>query len=907
MTQRVPSASPGEQSAGFSGDAHYGQLPLELGQYKLLGKLGEGGMGAVYRGLHKRLDRPVAIKVLPAWRLQDAVAVARFKREMLAVGSLDHPHIVRAMDAGVHQDTHYLVMELVPGLDIGEVVRRIGPLPVADACEIVRQAALGLQHAYENGLVHRDLKPSNLMLAAGPDGAQVKILDLGLALLQRTADAGQITGSDQIVGTIDYMAPEQADSTHTVDIRADLYSLGATLHKLLTRRVPFQGPQYSTTVKKLVALTTEDPPSIDTLLPDLPPLLVAIIHRLLARNPDERYATPQELAEALAPWTAGANLAGLLAAARNVEPQLPIADSSISDHGTPPFAASRETLRERIALPASPKPLAASTPDASPQPSLWQRRKLAVTTGAVAVLLVAGAMLLWSVPRELGPTIDEVADNESPVEMRSLDAPPPQIEPAAPVDPWEPTAEHLAFFEHVASLPPDEQVAAVIAKLKEVNPGYDGEFHHHRVESEQVTTFQIDTKLVRDIWPVRALAHLRKLECYASTYGSLNSLAPLAGLQLTELRCSRTLVADLSPLAGMPLEALGVSECPIADLSPLRGMPLKRLWIAGCNRVSDLSPLQGMQLMWLTIGGTAVADLSPLAGMPLVNLSLEGCRNIADLSPLQGMPLQQLKLGGCSQIKDLSVVAGMPLHWLDVSGLPLKDLFIVRGMRRLSRIEFENTAICDLTPLKDKQLQNFHSFGAPIGDYSLLKGQRITSLSVTPRLYDDELDAIMRSLPLMVVRPQGGQQAIVHIDKYWAGLDEKRFEAEAFMRRTVLLPVDRRVELVKDRLNEVNGGSGKARIVHNLLGPKIDKLALTLKPDEPVDISPVMALGQVRSIMIQSGHVAQDLSCLKFLSPQELHCPEVMVFTNQNTLRAIPTLAIINGQPAAEYIKRAKP
>lgn len=879
MTQRAASASPGQPADGFNGLTLHGQLPLELGQYKLLGKLGEGGMGAVYRALHKRLDRPVAVKVLPAWRLQDAVAVARFEREMKAVGALDHPHIVRAMDAGVHEGTHYLVMELVPGLDVGEIVRRIGPLPVADACEIVRQAALGLQHAYENGLVHRDLKPSNLMLSDGPDGAQVKILDLGLALLECSADAGQITGSDQIVGTIDYMAPEQADSTHTVDIRADLYSLGATLHKLLTRRVPFQGPQYSTTVKKLVALTTEDPPPIDSVRPDLSPALVEIIHRLLARNPNDRYSTPQQLAEALAPWSAGADLAGLLAAASQAQPEASIEASSISDHGTPPFAASRETLRERVALPP-PKAPAAPTPGTSAQPPQGHGRKVAVAAAAAGIVLAASAALFLSVPRDVEPNVNEVAgkgfqpappepEDEPPqapepsVEMRAQDAPPPQFEPAVPAGPWEPSAEHLAFFEYVASLPPDEQVAAVMAKLREVNPGYDGELFHHRVEDGQVTTFQIDTKHVRDIWPVRALANLRKLECRAPTYGSLNSLAPLAGLKLTELRCSRTLVTDLSPLEGMPLETLGVSECPISDLSPL-------------------------------------------AGMPLIYLSLEGCRKITDLSPLLGMPLQQLMLGGCSQIKDLSPLAGMSLHDLDVSGLPLKDLLIVRGMRQLQRIGFENTAVCDLTPLKDMPLQTIHCYGAPIGDYSLLKDKPITSISVSPRLYDDTLDAIMRALPLKLVQPQGRQEASVPVDKYWLNLAEKRQAAEAFMQKTVKLPLVDRWEAVQTRLIELNGRN-KVRMNSSEVANDFTLVTLQLPTDQACDLSPLMGLARVQHVYIQSGHATQDLSCLKFLSLAELTCPESMVLSNQNILRAIPSLELINGERAAKYLQRVKP
>jgi len=226
----------------------------EIGHYKLLAKLGQGGMGAVYTALHTKLDKVVALKVLPAEKLRDEHAVARFEREMKAVGRLTHNNIVVAHDAGEADDKHYLVMEHVAGTDVGHLARRIGKLPVAEACEIIGQAAEGLQHAYENNLVHRDIKPSNLMLAN--DGT-VKLLDLGLARLEsqeRMSD--ELTSTGQLMGTMDYMSPEQAVDTHAVDIRADIYSLGATFYKLLAGRAPFFGEEYDTLGKRLVAIAT---------------------------------------------------------------------------------------------------------------------------------------------------------------------------------------------------------------------------------------------------------------------------------------------------------------------------------------------------------------------------------------------------------------------------------------------------------------------------------------------------------------------------------------------------------------------------------------------------------------------------------------------------------------------------
>jgi serine/threonine protein kinase len=247
---------------------------------------------------------------------------------MKAVGKLAHPNIVAAHDAGEFEGTHFLVMELIDGIDLSSLLRRIGPLGVADACELIRQAAVGLAHAHENGLVHRDIKPSNLMLSvpvasqgtgAGSDSGQlvVKILDLGLARLgEDRAEANELTTSGQMMGTLDYMAPEQGRDTHRVDIRADIYSLGATMFKLLCGEAPFSGAKYNTPVKMMMALATEGAPSIATKREGLPIELVGIVDRMLAKDPDDRFATPQDVAEALVVFADGSDLSALLERAR---------------------------------------------------------------------------------------------------------------------------------------------------------------------------------------------------------------------------------------------------------------------------------------------------------------------------------------------------------------------------------------------------------------------------------------------------------------------------------------------------------------------------------------------------------------------------------------------------------------
>jgi len=324
-------------------------------EYQLIAPLGKGGMGTVYRARHTKLKRVVALKVLPAERMRDARAIARFEREMEAVGKLEHPHIVRALDAGERDGTHYLVMEYIEGIDLKDLSRRLGPLPIAAACELIRQAAVGLQAAHERGLVHRDIKPSNLMLCR--DGL-LKILDLGLALLHDEQSAGEeMTGAGQTMGTADYMAPEQCSDSHAVDIRADIYALGCTLFKLLTGQPPYSGPGYETAFQKMTAHVRQPFPSLAGRRANVPPELLALLERMVSKQPARRPATPAEVAVALEPLTAGCDLLGLLE-------RVPPVNQPLNQPLTAPPASLAETDNYRSSAlvetaPAQPSRLSA--------------------------------------------------------------------------------------------------------------------------------------------------------------------------------------------------------------------------------------------------------------------------------------------------------------------------------------------------------------------------------------------------------------------------------------------------------------------------------------------------------------------------------------------------------------------
>lgn len=292
----TPPAGMGE-TINSAGD----DLPPELvnhPRYLVLRKLGGGGMGTVYQAVHRLMERGVALKVINPTLTRHPVAVQRFLQEVKAAARLHHPNIVAAHDAEQVGDLHFLVMEYVEGVSLDRLVQKRGRLPADQACHFIRQAALGLQHAHDRGMVHRDIKPQNLMVTRK---GLVKVLDFGLARIAEEAaqppgDARPLTALGTVLGTPDYIAPEQVSNSHTADGRADVYSLGCTLYFLLAGRPPF--PEGSA-IEKALSHVDSLPTPLRTLRPDVPADLCAVVDRMMAKRPDDRFQTPGEVAEAL--------------------------------------------------------------------------------------------------------------------------------------------------------------------------------------------------------------------------------------------------------------------------------------------------------------------------------------------------------------------------------------------------------------------------------------------------------------------------------------------------------------------------------------------------------------------------------------------------------------------------------
>lgn len=324
----------------------------QMGEYRLVEELGESAMFRVFKARHVKLQRDVVIKFLRDSNASDRQALARFRREMEAVGGIEHSNVVWATDAGEHEGTPYIVMEYLSGQTLQQIIAASGRLPIADACELARQAAVGLGCIHDRRMVHRDVKPSNLLLTV--DGV-LKLLDFGLVRLAEGSGVGdELTAASTALGTPDYIAPEQASDSRSVDCRADIYSLGCTLYECVTGAPPFAGSGHDTTVKKLLAHTQTPAPSVRAARPDVPLDLSKLLDRMLSKSPAARPSSVAEVIAALTPLSKGNRLTALLKIPQQVKSapevpsasNLPLTNASSPDRTVP--AGRNSPVRWRV-------------------------------------------------------------------------------------------------------------------------------------------------------------------------------------------------------------------------------------------------------------------------------------------------------------------------------------------------------------------------------------------------------------------------------------------------------------------------------------------------------------------------------------------------------------------------------
>jgi predicted Ser/Thr protein kinase len=654
---------------------------VEHPRYRVLGLVGQGGMGAVYRAEHRRMERPVALKVIHPRLMQHPAAVRRFHQEVRAAARLHHPHIVTAYDADQAGGLHFLVMEYVEGESLAEVVRRRGPLPAGEACACARQAALALQHAHERGMVHRDVKPHNLMLQAG----RVKILDFGLALLKEESgtrkeeagkampSSGRATGTGAVMGTADYIAPEQAADARAADIRADVYSLGCTLFHLLAGRPPFPDGDVA---DKLARHAAGAVPRLAPLRPDLPAGLSALVARLTARDPADRPATPAEVAAALAPFC--------------------------------PADEVRPTRR---------------------------RWPLVAAALLLAAALLAGGIALRPRPVEVGQTLVRPPEVIAP----PISRPKAPVEPAVPVVSAE-EAETLVVkrggrVRRDRSLPGRPVVQVVLSGRPATDDDLAVLSAFPDLEVLDLSRTQVTDAGMRRLAGLKrlrelvlfktavgdagmqAVGQLTALETLELQFtgvgdaglGRLTGLARLRDLSLVRTRVTSAgmaHVARLKSLAALRLDMTAVTDEGLGRLTGLSGLTCLTLFGArrvgdeGMKSVARFPRLQTLDLCTTRVTDRGVKDLAGLVRLKSLRLSARGVTDegVRLLAPLTGLQLLDV---GNTQVTDagLRELARLPeltdLNLQGLSGVTDAGLDDLARLSRLRSLILCRTAVTD--------------------------------------------------------------------------------------------------------------------------------------------------------------------------------------------------------------------
>ena len=400
------------------------RVPRQIGKYRIVRRLTRGGMGVVYKAVHVRLRKPFALKLVGPDADWMKTHRARFAREMLLTARLEHDGVVRASDADEADGYLYLVTEWVDGADLRRLAalaeagdlpgHPAGPLAIGVAAAIVASAARTMHDVHETGSVHRDLKPSNVMLARH---GGVKICDLGLATMrpelsgqaeQETAFEGDLTRSGAVMGTVDFMAPEQAADPKSVDARADVYALGATLYRLVCGRLPYPTERFGSLYQKLTALAAVTPEPVRSLRPDCPPELAAVIEAAMAKSPDDRIATAAELADRLRPFADPDAVCALAAAIPPEPPDDWPADLSDAEADSHEFGTDETIDRPSFDGHAAPAQ--------SEDRTQWFP---VITLSLAAILITTGVMMLFAQAADREPlAADPVATtpaSQSPV------------------------------------------------------------------------------------------------------------------------------------------------------------------------------------------------------------------------------------------------------------------------------------------------------------------------------------------------------------------------------------------------------------------------------------------------------------------------------------------------------------
>ncbi len=612
------------------------QASLVFGNYAILDKLGEGGMGMVFKAEHRRMERIVALKVLSPKVTQDPTSLQRFHREVKAAAKLTHPNIVAAYDADEAKHVHFLVMEYVDGMDLSKLVRSKGPLPVDQAVFAIVQAAAGLEHAHQKGVIHRDIKPSNLLMDRS---GTVKILDMGLARIDAfgdnikqspTGEQSELTTTGTLMGTIDYMSPEQALDTKQADRRADVYSLGCSLYFVLTGKSVYGGDSI---MKRLLAHRETPIPSVAAERSEVPARLDAVLQRMIAKHPDERYQTMAEVISALksksgaTPGTSAAPAAPSLIAAPGEDSAFQAFLNELPSVATKPdmrqqsIAATADGSDTLVVNGQSDTQTGSTISLGSVRQTHSKRFRIAAAAAVAGVLLIAFVIVM--LPHD--------TDDDSPnAEKGRANSGSAKKQAAAGDDGTAATtgtsASVLKIADWVLSIPNSKLAVVVKGSDRPVSVESVDKLPTERFK---ITKIDIDCSRVSD--PV--------------DFKRLNRLLSLESLWLRDVND-----AVVKQVYGLKLIDLSLLGGTIDDNA-----------LATLNRNNDFSGLQFLTLKSLKMSGDVFHQLWPHAAL---TLSIQGTCTDEMLQRLHNWPVRDLSLADASAVTDDGL-----LHLANVVGL----------------------------------------------------------------------------------------------------------------------------------------------------------------------------------------------------------------------------------------------
>ncbi len=896
-------------------------------RYRIIGALGQGGMGVTYRAWDIASKRPVVLKHPRLEMLEKPGFIQRFNREARMMAALSHDNVVPITTIGEHDGVPYLTMPFLPG---GSLLHhrardndgRPKPMHPSTLHLWLPQIADALDYIHSSGIVHRDVKPANIFF----NGLWHAYLgDFGIAKIVGETSALEkeqtLTATSMMVGTDQYMAPEMFSPKATVTGRADQYALAVIVYEILAGRRPFTGDK----AHLIVEVATQPVPPLPGNLRDLPATLEDAVYRGLAKKPESRFASCRDFVRAalanvpvmedepgmarFACPSCGnvlkvkAAVAGRLGRCPRCQQQMTVADDLSAlwllseeaaktgfDESKPPMLFTPTDSEQAPVIQLhTPSPGFAVSQHGGSFRSLWsqlapgKRRLVIGATAALAMMAAAGLRSAISgrstvllerheaVLRENGSFREELE--------RLKGDPSPQ-----------------PLVRRPRNARPSMTESELQAKLKAANPQYDGSGRIVFINNK-IVEVHLGNKKIADISALKGLT----LGRVGIERTQVTDITPLAGMPVSFLNCDDLGgLVDISALKGMPLIELGLARTGVTDLTALRGLPLARLNLEG-TRVSDLEPLKAMPLEWLNLNdvktyttfqplagmairelfarGTAVEDIRPLANKTLVTLDLSRAEKVKDLRPLRGLPLRKLFIPE-TKISDIGVVRELPtLRDLDARGSELKSL---KGIER-SRMRYLNlaqTSIADLTPLKGLPLEHLDlTEAAKVTDLEPLAGMPLTEL----RLRGTNVFSVkpLKGMPLSVLELP--QAAVVVEAEATPGMTEPELQAKL---RAVNPEYDGsgRIVVVRGRIVEVHLGNKKIRDIGPLKGLSLGVVGL--ERTQVTDITPLAGM-PLRTLNCDDLVGVVDISALKGAPLTQIFLARTGV-TNVEPLRGMP-------------------